>query len=194
MHYLPLPRIVVPVVTMATVVVVMLLGWGSMRDPETLWAPGDLSRYHADITRCISCHEPFRGPASSKCILCHSEARLAERAMPSVATFHLDIIRQEKTCLTCHTEHRGALAQITSSAMRNPHGEFIFLVTGTNSCTACHEFVPVFGTPPMILDNEILRHVIAKGSGAHRAGHMAHCLRCHTANPTQGKNAPRLME
>ena len=119
MHYLPLPRTVVPAVTMATAVLVIWLGWGSMQDPETLWAPGDLSRYHADIAHCTACHEPFRGPATAKCILCHSEARFAERSMPSAATFHLDIVRQQKTCLACHTEHRGVLAQITSGAPRN---------------------------------------------------------------------------
>jgi len=180
MHYLPLPRTVVPAVTMATGVLIIWLGWGSMRDPETLWAPGDLSRYHADIAHCTSCHEPFHGPATTKCILCHSEARLAERAMPATASLHLDIIRQQKTCLACHTEHRGALSRITSSAMRNPHGEFVFLMTGAKSCAACHEFEAAFGARPTVLDNEIVRHVMAKGSGAHRPGYMAHCLQCHT--------------
>ena len=194
MHYLPLPRTVVPAVTMTTVVLVIWLGWGSMQDPETLWAPGDLSRYHADIARCTTCHEPFRGPVTAKCILCHSEARFAERSMPSAATFHLDIIRHQKTCLACHTEHRGALAQITSSVMRNPHGEFVFVVTGTNSCTACHEFGPIFGARPTVMDNDTVRHVMAKGRGAHRPGHMANCLQCHAGRLTEGENYRHPME
>ena len=53
MPYLPLPRTAVPVVAMATLVLVAWVGWGSFRDPETLWAPGDLSRYHADVARCV---------------------------------------------------------------------------------------------------------------------------------------------
>ena len=125
MPYLPLPRTAVPVVAMATLVLVAWVGWGSIRDPETMWAPGDLSRYHADVARCASCHEPFRGPASVKCIGCHSETLFAERSKPAVGTFHREVIKQQKTCLACHTEHRGALAQITASAMFNPHGEFI---------------------------------------------------------------------
>jgi hypothetical protein len=179
MHYLPLPRTVVPAVAMATVILVIWLGWGSMRDPEALWAPGDLSRYHGDIARCTSCHEPFRGPATTKCILCHSDVWFTDRRS-SAAAYHLDLVREQKTCLACHTEHRGALAPITSTAMMNPHGEFVFLVAGTNSCAACHEFEPPFGTRPTLLDNNIVRHVMARGGGAHRPGHMAHCLQCHT--------------
>ena len=181
MPYLPLPRIAVPVVAMATLVLVIWLAWGSFRDPETLWAPGDLSRYHADVARCTSCHEPFRGPASGKCILCHSEARFVERSKPSVGVFHQEVIKQQKTCLACHTEHRGALAQITSSAMSNPHGEFIFRATGTSSCTACHEFGTEFGVRPTLLDNDTVRRVLEKGGGAHHLGRMANCLKCHAA-------------
>lgn len=182
MHYLPLPRTVVPAVAMATGVLIVWLGWDSTRHPETLWAPGGLSRYHADIGRCTGCHEPFRGPSTTKCILCHSEAHFAQRAMPATAAFHFDIIRQQKTCLSCHTEHRGTLSPITASAIKNPHGEFVFRATGTSSCTACHEFQAAFGSRPTVLDNEVVRDVMAKGSGAHRSGYMAHCLQCHTGS------------
>ena len=183
MPYPPLPTTAVPIVAMATLILVVWLGWGSFRDPETMWAPGNLSRYHADVARCASCHEPFRGPASGKCIGCHSEARFAERSKPATATFHREVIAQRKTCLACHTEHRGALAQITASAMFNPHGEFIFLATETNSCTACHEFGETFGTRPTLLDNETVRRLLAKGAGSHRPGRMADCLACHGDRP-----------
>lgn len=181
MPYLPLPRTAVPVVTTATLVVVLWLGWWSFRDPETLWAPGDLSRYHADIARCSSCHTPFRGPSIIKCIVCHSEAKFAKRSKPAVGTFHREVIAQQKTCLACHTEHRGVLAQITSSAMFNPHGEFIFRATGAGSCTACHDFGTAFGARPILLDNDWARRLLEKGGGAHRLGRMASCLTCHTA-------------
>jgi hypothetical protein len=64
--------------------------------------------------------------------------------------------------------------------MRNPPGEFVFLMTGAKSCAACHEFEAAFGARPTVLDNEIVRHVMAKGNGAHRPGYVAHCLQCHT--------------
>lgn len=179
MPYLPLPRTAVPVVALATLGVVVWLGWWSYRDPETLWAPGDLSRYHADVARCTSCHEPFRGPVSVKCIGCHSETKFAERSKPAVGTFHREVIAQQKTCLACHTEHRGGLSQITASAMSNPHGEFIFRATGTNSCSACHEFGVTFGARPILLDNDRVRRLLEKGDGAHRLGRMTNCLKCH---------------
>jgi hypothetical protein len=113
MHYPPLPGAVVPVVAVATLGLIIWLTWGSLQDPESFWAPGDLSHYHTDVARCTSCHEPFRGPMSAKCIECHSEARFAERSTPLAGTVHQDIIREQKSCLRCHTEHRGTLAQIT---------------------------------------------------------------------------------
>ena len=100
-----------------------------------------------------------------------------------MATLHQDVIRQrqQKTCLACHTEHRGALAQITLAAMSNPHGEFAFRSTGSSSCTACHEFGTAFGVRPVLLDNETVRRLLAAAGGAHRQGQMARCLNCHVA-------------
>jgi hypothetical protein len=179
MHYLPLPRTLVPAVTMATVTLVAWLAWASWQDPESLWAPGDLSRYHANVARCMSCHEAFRGPATAKCTQCHSEVRLTDGSNAPAAILHEEIIRQQHTCLSCHTEHRGVLAQITSSAATNPHGAFIFTATATRSCLDCHAFEPTFGVPPITIDNDAVRRLMAKGGGAHRPGHMANCLHCH---------------
>jgi hypothetical protein len=106
MLYPPLPSRVIPIVVAVTATIIIFLGWGSVRDPETFWAPGDLSRYHAQVTRCTSCHEPFRGPVSAKCIVCHSSVRFAERSPPPSQTFHQEVIRQQQSCLACHTEHR----------------------------------------------------------------------------------------
>lgn len=179
MPYLRLPRTAVPVVATATVVLVVWLGWESFRDPETLWAPGNLSRYHADVARCASCHEPFQGPSSTKCLACHSEKQFAARSKPSVRDFHREVIAQRKTCLACHTEHRGGLAQITTNAMFNPHGEFIFRATGTGSCSACHGFELDVVARPALLDNEVVRQLFDTGKGVHRRGRMANCMQCH---------------
>jgi hypothetical protein len=106
MHYLPLPRRVVPIVAAATVTIMIVLAWGSFRNPEALWAPGDLSRYHAQVTRCTSCHEPFQGAVSARCIVCHSTLSFAERSPLPTRTFHDEVIKGQKSCLACHTEHR----------------------------------------------------------------------------------------
>jgi len=178
-HYLPLPRSVVPIVAIVTVLVVLLLGWGSMRKPEAFWAPGDLSRYHRDVTQCLNCHAPFRGPVTEKCIVCHSEASFKGEPAHSMHSFHRDVLREQQSCLACHTEHRGA-APITSSAVLNPHGgNFIFVITGTSSCAACHQFRSTFGAGPTLVNNEIVGRLMSKGGGAHRPGQMAHCLNCH---------------
>jgi hypothetical protein len=80
----------------AVIVLFAWVVWGSLNYPETLWAPGDLSRFHSDNTVCSDCHQPFHTASPDKCI-------------------------------ACHTEHRGALAQITIDALLNPHGNSYFV-------------------------------------------------------------------
>jgi hypothetical protein len=179
MRYHPLPRTAVPVVTMAMLVVVVWVGWGSWRHPASFWAPGDLSRYHADISSCTQCHEPFHGPSPSRCVNCHSGSYFESRSAPAVATLHRDIATQRTACSACHTEHRGALTQITNAARVNPHGEFVFLATGTNSCGACHEFGTRVADRPKLKDSPAMSHLLAAGGAAHQPGRMAECLKCH---------------
>lgn len=179
MRYLPLPSSVVPIVAVATLVLVSWLAWASFRDPEAFWAPGNLSRYHADVPRCTQCHAPFQGATSARCIACHGERQFAERSLPEVEAFHREAIRKGDACRGCHTEHRGVLAQIITGALINPHGEFIFRATGARTCTACHTFHGSIGRPPTLLDNAIVRELYEEGEGAHRPGHIAKCLTCH---------------
>lgn len=75
MRFLPLPHSVVRLVAITTTLLLAWLVWGTFNYPETLWAPGDLSRFHADIADCKSCHQPFRGTEAGKCIACHKKNR-----------------------------------------------------------------------------------------------------------------------
>jgi hypothetical protein len=179
MRYHPLPRTAVPVVAMAMAAVLIWIGWGSWRYPVAFWAPGDLSRYHADIGFCIQCHEPFHGPSQARCLTCHAEPYFGRRSSPATAVLHRDMVAQRIVCSACHTEHRGALAQITDAARVNPHGEFVFLATGVNSCGACHEFASRVAEPPQLKENPLVKSLRAAGGRAHVAGRMARCLRCH---------------
>jgi hypothetical protein len=179
MRFSPLPPGTVPYVVITISLLLTWVVWGSFKYPEALWAPGNLSRYHADISACSNCHQPFQGATAIKCASCHNDKSFAAGARPNVAEFHQKTILQRKPCKGCHTEHRGALAQITIGAMVNPHGEFIFRATGTNSCTACHDFSADFESHPHLLDNAIVKYLMEEGEGAHRLGKMARCLTCH---------------
>ncbi len=177
MRFLPLPSSVFPAITAVTILLVAWLGWGSLRDPETFWAPGDLSRYHAGLGSCTACHEPFRGVRAEKCAGCHTEQRFA--SVSGIGPFHLSLMRQRRSCLDCHTEHRGRLAMITVGKQGNPHGEFIFAVTNTASCVDCHAFPMDGGSKPLLLNTGDVQRLGAKGNGAHQPGHFANCLDCH---------------
>jgi hypothetical protein len=99
MNYVPLPRAVVPIVAVATVVLLAWVGWESILFPEAFWAPGDLSQYHASVAPC------------------HYKEDFAARSEPTVRDHHLRVIDQRKTCVACHTEHRGMLAEITTGVL-----------------------------------------------------------------------------
>lgn len=180
MRFFPLPAGTVPSVVIAITLLLAWVIWGSFKYPEALWAPGNLSRYHVDISACSNCHQPFQGATANKCASCHYNKRFAADSRPNISEFHQETIRAGKPCKGCHTEHRGALAQITIGAMVNPHGEFVFRATGTNSCTACHNFSADFESRSRLLDNSIVRHLMEEGEGAHQLGKMALCLTCHT--------------
>jgi len=171
---------VAPLIWSVTALLIGAVVWLSPQYTEALWSPGHLSRSHTDVTSCGACHEPFRGPTPQKCLSCHSSEKFAARSQPDVARFHVDIIQKAQPCLTCHVEHRGALAAITIGALNNPHGEFIFRATGATSCSDCHMMESGEGEKMMILrSNSLVSHILEEGEGAHRTGHFAKCLNCH---------------
>ncbi|MDH5428927.1 MAG: hypothetical protein OEZ57_05745 [Nitrospirota bacterium] len=171
---------VAPLIWGLTALMIGVVMWFSPHYTEALWAPGHLSRAHTDVTSCRSCHEPFQGPVSPKCLSCHSSQKFIARSGPDVARFHAAIIQQAQPCLTCHVEHRGVLAGITIGVLENPHGEFIFRATGATSCSDCHVMEPGEGNKRMSLrSNARVSHIIEEGDGAHRIGHFAKCLNCH---------------
>lgn len=170
------------VVTVVTVLLLLLAWfiWGTLKYPESLWAPGDLSRFHADVAVCKDCHRPFQGATSEKCIVCHDEKRFSEGSKPAASAFHRKAIHERAPCMACHTEHRGALARITyGTMMMNPHGEFVFRATGAGSCTACHDFSAGRESDSFVLDNAVVRRLMAAGEGVHQRGKMTDCLVCH---------------
>ncbi|MCA9461828.1 MAG: hypothetical protein KC590_06805 [Nitrospira sp.] len=163
-----------------TILILGIVTWGSIRDPEAMWAPGDISRYHADVSDCWGCHEPFRGATVNKCRSCHTDVWFTNHAESEVRRFHQDLVQSNQFCAGCHLEHRGVLAAITIGVPRNPHGEFIFRVTGADSCSDCHIHATSEGQPAMtLLLNEKVQHLFEEGEGAHQVGRFAHCGNCH---------------
>ena len=169
-----------PLIWALTGLVLVFLAWASSHDPEALWAPGDLSRYHTDIATCGSCHEPFRGATPKKCLACHTMQNFETRSKPDVRQLHHDVMQTGQGCLACHTEHRGVLTAITIGRVKNPHGELIFRATGATSCSDCHMIEVGAGEQGgTLLRNAFVEQLIQEGEGAHRLGHFAKCLKCH---------------
>lgn len=168
----------------AVVTLLAMLAWASTRTPEALWAPGHLSRYHADLRSCTQCHEPFRGPTVAKCTACH-DLEAFRRASDAVAAFHVKAVQRRERCLTCHTEHRGEAATITTRPLHNPHGELVFRATGARTCVDCHAFPDGLGSRPTVLANALVRDLIEEGEGAHRRGGFARCADCHGSGRTE---------
>jgi predicted CxxxxCH...CXXCH cytochrome family protein len=179
MRYPPLPTSAVPVAALATILVIMWIGWGSLRNPAAFWAPGDLSRYHVDVGGCLGCHEPFRGPSPARCVACHSEREPERSPAQFTMAWHRDIIQRQTACTACHAEHRGAGAELTDRNKVDPHSEFVFRATGLKSCHACHAFGTRVVDKPTLLDVPVVTELLARGGGAHVPGRMADCARCH---------------
>ena len=171
---------VAPLIWGITAVMIGVVMWFSPVYTEALWAPGHLSRYHTDAGSCLSCHQPFQGPLPQKCLSCHSKENFAKRAEPEVARLHVDMLDKGQPCLTCHVEHRGVLASITTGALNNPHGEIIFRAAGATSCSDCHLVESgVEGKKMALFSNERVTYILEEGEGAHCLGHFAKCLSCH---------------
>jgi hypothetical protein len=109
MRFFPLPHGTVATVVIAIIFLLVWVVWGTLTHPESLWAPGDLSRFHADITACEDCHQPFQGATSDQCIACHDQKQFASRSRLAVSEFHRKAILDKESCMDCHTEHRGAI-------------------------------------------------------------------------------------
>ena len=85
--------------------------------PETLadlaWeqvvVPGKLSTAHAFLDNdCEACHTPIEGVERDKCVMCHANDSYITQRQPTA--FHTDI----GECSTCHTEHKGREAKIST--------------------------------------------------------------------------------
>ena len=107
----------------------------------------------------------------------------ASAVMLSVVSF---VPLTERRSLMIDIAARGAsgsaavAAQDDPGDIVNPHSDLVFRATGTTSCRDCHASMKGSMRRPVVLDNAVVRGLIAKGKGAHGPGRFADCFRCHS--------------
>ena len=145
---------------LATMVVLVGVVSLAFLQPHLMISPGALRPDHAALEgQCSTCHLPFRGAASERCISCHAVADIGRRTTRGVAIvaragrppFHQALTVQ--TCSTCHTEHQGA----NTTRPRASFAHTLLTPTMQARCSTCH-------TPPV--------------DAVHR-GQSTNCSSCH---------------
>jgi thioredoxin reductase (NADPH) len=117
------------------------------------YSPGTLLRGHQAFSAdCAACHQPWRGVrvASTGCVDCHgqmpsnphSDTKVSDPSSGVVAGRSIVNFHDNLACLSCHTDHIGAVVNFT-------------MVSG-NNCAWCHqhdsiEDVSAHGKKPMLL-------------------------------------------
>jgi len=100
------------------------------------YSPGTLLSGHQPFTAdCAACHEPWRGVqvASTGCVDCHgqmpnnphSDTKVSDPSSGIVAGKSLVSFHDQLACMSCHTDHRGAVVNFAE-------------VSGDN-CAWCHQ-------------------------------------------------------
>lgn len=169
-----------------------------------IFSPGDLNartgaatlgdvRSHADLAaRCDACHAPAWGEArmGDRCLECHTEVA-AELADPAQLHFGL---ADPGNCRQCHTEHHGAMADLTRADMRGfPHDRVGFSLRahamlgdgGAFVCRDCHgDSVRSFDVSACQACHQALDPVY---SDEHTADFGLACLECHDGVDRHGR-------
>jgi thioredoxin reductase len=117
------------------------------------YSPGTLLRGHQTFSAdCATCHEPWRGVqvASTGCVDCHgqmpsnphSDTKVSDPSSGVVAGKSIVNFHDNLACLSCHTDHIGAVVN--------------FAMVSGNNCAWCHqhdsiEDVSAHGKKPMLL-------------------------------------------
>ncbi|MBF0109508.1 MAG: class III cytochrome C family protein [Magnetococcales bacterium] len=127
-----------PIVLSVFLVVVLF----SFLYPERMIAPGKLSSGHGHLADdCFSCHSPFSGLPSQKCLKCHqieSIGLMTTRGLPierkgNRVRFHHQLAVQE--CMACHSDHEGVARYRTSGAFSHDALEPSLRL----QCSSCHQ-------------------------------------------------------
>ncbi len=94
------------------------------------YEPGELMAAHDNLRgQCASCHQPWHGPASDRCVACHGDIAdvnphggydvTNDTGLIAGRTLRFLTRDNEITCLSCHTEHQGRVVNLNATATFN---------------------------------------------------------------------------
>ncbi len=145
-------------------IIIIGVAWLMYKFPYTMMNPGELVEEHQEEkNNCFSCHDPFWGISSEKCISCHALSDIGKSTISindSLFTsnenisFHQNFKNQP--CTSCHIDHKGTNPSMAISKFSHE----LLAATELNSCNSCHK------TPPNNLHQQL----------------SANCNNCHTTN------------
>jgi hypothetical protein len=110
--------------------------------PQRMVSPGKLIPGHTALnTDCFSCHTPFRGSDSARCVVCHKPdeiGRLTTVGQPikkplTSVLFHQKLINQD--CVACHSDHAGVVRLRAKGSFSHELLERAFI----DQCQSCHK-------------------------------------------------------
>lgn len=94
------------------------------------YQPGELMAAHNNLRgQCAACHQAWHGPANDRCIACHGDITDVNPHGGYDVTSDTGLIAGHKlfvigrdselTCMSCHTEHRGRMVDLNTTATFN---------------------------------------------------------------------------
>ncbi len=171
--------------------------------PRSSYQPGALMSAHANLDgQCASCHQPWHGPLNQRCVACHGDIADVNPHGGYDVTSDSGLIAGHKLkvdkyndliCLSCHTEHRGRVVDLNTTA--------------TFNCTWCHKHPSIEAVQehrPLFMNRRTTIH----GAFAKPFNHLEHkrliashlpalpqgfkCESCHVVTPTRPRKPEQM--
>ncbi len=118
---------------------------GPVSAAQQLDSPWGEFKSHADFeTQCARCHSPWQGADPERCLTCHLDL---QEQIARQNKIHGQL-QEPKTCLQCHSEHRGRDADISAAGRSDyPHHQVGFSLASHRRpagnerllCADCHQ-------------------------------------------------------
>ncbi len=171
--------------------VVAFASGGRMFSPGALNAQTHDNRKLGDVTshaaiggNCSACHAPpwSRDNMASRCLNCHTDVR---DEIDTEQALH-GRLSNGNQCRTCHSEHNGVHADLTTFA-RFDHDCTRFKLTGKHTaaeCQSCHRDNQYMDTP----SDCVGCHAEPPVPDVHKKRYGSNCSQCHTTTAFTGSS------